>query len=137
MKCRDCTSCRNSDLTEKISLREENEMQLIKESVHLDWERKKIVCSLPLRGKERDFLTTNRERALVVLDQQCRKWFRDEVNKPKILAAFEKLFQTGDTRFLYQLSERELSNFIHKEVQYFIPWRDVTTTHHQLQYDQF
>ena len=125
VKCRDCTSCRNASQTEKISLREENEMQLIRESVYLDWDRKKIVCSLPLRGKEREFLSSNRERALMVLDQQCRKWFKDDVNRPKIIAAFEKLFKTGDTRFLHQLSEQELSKFIHKEVQYFIPWRVV------------
>ena len=125
VKCRDCSQCRNADQSEKISLREENEMQLIKESVHLDWERKKIVCSLPLRGNERDFLSTNKDRAMMVLDQQCRKWSKDSVNKPMILAAFEKLFRTGDTRFLHQLSDEELAKFINKPVQYFIPWRVV------------
>ena len=50
-KCRDCSQCKNADQVEKISLREEQEMQLIKESVNLDWEKKKIVCSLPLRGR--------------------------------------------------------------------------------------
>ena len=125
IKCRDCISCKNADQSEKISLREEQEMHLISQSVHLDWDRRKIVCSLPLRGKERDFLSTNRDRALAVLDQQCRKWYKDDVNRPLILAAFNKLFKTGDTRFLSQLSEEELSKFIGKEVQYFIPWRVV------------
>ena len=125
VKCRDCSQCRNADQTERISLREEQEMQLIRESVHLDWDRKKIVCSLPLRGKERDFLSNNKDRAMMVLDQQCRKWHKDTVNKPMILAAFDKLFRTGDTRFLHQLSEEELAKFIHKDPQYFIPWRVV------------
>ena len=44
VKCRDCSQCKNADQTERISLREEQEMQLIKESVHLDFEKKKIVC---------------------------------------------------------------------------------------------
>ena len=125
VKCRDCTACKNADHTERISLREEQEMQLIKESVHLDWERKKIVCSLPLRGKERDFLSTNRDRAIIVLDHQCRKWLKDDVNRPMIIAAFEKLFKTGDTRFIHQLTDDELSKFITKDPQYFIPWRVV------------
>ena len=124
-KCRDCSQCKNADQVEKISLREEQEMQLIKESVNLDWEKKKIVCSLPLRGKERDFLSSNKDRAMMVLDQQCRKWHNDTVNKSLILAAFQKLFKTGDTRFLSQISKEELDSFIHKEVQYFIPWRVV------------
>ena len=123
VKCRDCSQCRNADQNEKISLRQEQEMQLIKESVHLDWDQKKIVCSLPLRGQERDFLATNKSRAMMVLDQQCMKWSNDEVNKPMIIAAFQKLFKTGDTRFIEQLSEEEKAKFLYKEVQYFIPWR--------------
>ena len=125
VKCRDCVQCKNADQSEKISLREEAEMQMVAESVNLDWEQGRIICTLPLRGAEKDFLTTNKSIALKVLDQQCRKWHKDEVNKPLILAAFEKLYKTGDTRFLNQMSEDELSKFAEKEVQYYIPWRVV------------
>ena len=52
-----------------------------------------------------------------------KKWSNDEVNKPMIIAAFQKLFKTGDTRFIEQLSEEEKAKFLYKEVQYFIPWR--------------
>ena len=123
MECRDCTRCKNADQTEKISLRQEAEMLKVAESVKLDWERGRIVCSLPLRGPERDFLSSNKQQAIKILDQQCRKWHTDEENKTQILAAFDKLFKTGDTRFLSQISEEEKAKFIHKEVQYFIPWR--------------
>ena len=92
VKCRECSQCKNADLAEKVSLRQEQEMQLVKESVFLDWEKKKIVCTLPVRGEEYNFLTTNRDRAVKVLDQQCKKWFQDPVNKEAVLAAFEKLF---------------------------------------------
>ena len=107
-------------------------MQSVRESVFLDWDNNKIVCTLPVRGAERDFLSTNKMEAQKILDQQCRKWHKDEINKPVILAAFEKLFKTGDTRFLHQMSQEELSKFVNKPVQYFIPWRivfqDSTTT---------
>ena len=124
-KCRDCLQCKNSEQAEKISLREEQEMQLIRESVHLDWVRKNIVCTLPVRGEETEFLTSNRDRALKVLDQQCRKWHDDPTNLKSILAAFQKLFKTGDTRFMHQLTKEELDKFSNKPVQYFIPWRVV------------
>ena len=91
----------------------------------MDWTNNKIVCTLPVRGPERDFLSTNKKEALKILDQQCNKWHKDEVNRPIILAAFDKLFKTGDTRFVSQMTEDELAEFINKPVQYFIPWRIV------------
>jgi hypothetical protein len=44
VKCRYCTDCRNAEDTEKISLREEAEMHMIKESVKLDLPNKRIIC---------------------------------------------------------------------------------------------
>ena len=38
---------------------------------------------------------------------------------------FKKLFKTGDTKFLHQMTEDELFKFINKDPQYFIPWRVV------------
>lgn len=49
------TDCRNASKTEKISILEEAEDQAIKDSVSIDWVKKNIVCSLPLRGKKRTF----------------------------------------------------------------------------------
>ena len=125
VKCRECVQCRKSDLAEKISIREEQEMQLIRESIHLDWEKRKIICTLPVRGEEADYLTNNKDRAIKVLDQQCRKWSKDPKNKDSIIEAFNTLFKTGDTRFMNQLTEEELAQFANKPVQYFIPWRVV------------
>ena len=72
VKCRECSACKNADQSERTSLREEQEKLLVDESVYLDWEKKKIICSLPNRGNESEYLTTNRDRALKVLDQQCK-----------------------------------------------------------------
>ena len=60
MRCRECWACKNADETEKISLREEQENQLVRESVHLNFDSKSIDCTLPVRGDEADFLSTNR-----------------------------------------------------------------------------
>ena len=74
VKCRNCVDCRNADETEKVSLRQDVEDAKIRESIHIDYEKKQILATLPLRGKEEDFLASNRNRALCVLNQQCRKF---------------------------------------------------------------
>ena len=55
-KCRNCSDCRRSFETERVSLREEAEDMMVWDSVFIDWENKQIVCHLPLRGKEEEFL---------------------------------------------------------------------------------
>ena len=123
VKCRDCPDCRNSDESEKTSLREEAEEYMIKQSVKLDIENRRIICSLPLRGPEQDFLTNNRDRALKVLDQQCRKYHADEEVRETALKAFKKLFDNNHAAILSDIEEELTEQFIHKDPQYFIPWR--------------
>merc|ERR1711888_438156 len=55
--CRTSSDCKNAPVTERISLQEEAEDQAVKDSVKIDFDKKKITCSLPLRGKEEDFLS--------------------------------------------------------------------------------
>ena len=123
--CRDCVKCKKADKTEKISLREESEDFEVKKSITLDFKNKRILASLPLRGKERDFLTSNRDKAMKVLLQQCRKYHGDPETREVVLKAFAKLFDNGHAVPLSQLSEEQLNQFINKEVQYHIPWRVV------------
>ena len=66
-RCRSCNDCRRSFETERISVREEAEDQMIHDSINIDWEKNEIICSLPLRGKENEFLSNNREIALKIL----------------------------------------------------------------------
>ena len=123
VRCRNCLDCRNAEKVDKISLREEAEDYEIRQSVNLDWARKKIFVSLPLRGKERDFLTSNENRALKVLESQCKKYYADEATRITVNQAFNKLIDKGFIRFLADMTDIEKSKFMHKEVQYFFPWR--------------
>jgi hypothetical protein len=84
---------------------------------------KRIICSLPVRGAEQDFLTTNRERAMQVLDQQCRKYHGDEEVRETALKAFRKLFDNGHAELIKDVEEELLVQFMDKDPQYFIPWR--------------
>ena len=123
IRCRDCQDCKNAEKVDKISLREEAEDYEIKKSVVLDWNKKEIRVSLPLRGKESDFLSSNQDRALKILNSQCRKYFQDVETKITVNAAFKKLIDKGFIKFLKDITDEEKNKFIHKEVQYFLPWR--------------
>ena len=123
VRCRNCSDCRNADQSEKVSLRDEQELQQHMDSVRLDKENKKVWVTLPLRGAERDFLATNREMAEQVLVQQCRKYSPDISTKESILKAFKKMFDPGFMIFVDDLDDAVKDLFINKEVQYFIPWR--------------
>ena len=90
---------------DKISLREESELYEIRKSVTLDWKNEKIVCTLPLRGRERDFLCSNEDRALRVLEAQCRKYYKDDETRLAIVAAFDKLIEKKYILFLEDMSE--------------------------------
>ena len=132
IKCRACSDCKDSDRTESVSLREEAEMHKIDQSVTLNLEEKVINCTLPLRGEEREFLSTNFYQANKVLEQQCKLYNNQVETKELIIKAFNKLFDNGHAALVQDLTVDEKTLFENKEVQYFIPWRiafsDSTTT---------
>ena len=123
IRCRNCNDCRNAEKVDSISLREEAELYTIKQSYSFDWEKGVINCTLPLRGPERDFLSSNQDRALKVLESQCRKYHTDAEVKEPVLDAFKKLMDKKYIVFLDEIPEEIKEKFIHKEVQYYLPWR--------------
>ena len=104
-------------------MREEAELQQCRESVKLDYDNERIMCSLPLRGKEEQFLGPNRDIAAKILKQQTRKYKGDAEVESIILKAFDKMFKNGHIRKVKDLSDEERAAFINKPVQHYIPWR--------------
>ena len=123
--CRSCHGCKNAPDTERISLREEAEDQAIRESVNIDFEKKKITCVLPLRGKEEEFLCNNRAIAERVLDSQCKKVQNDEEARNTVIKSFYKLFDGGFARRFDELDESQKQVILKKKVQHYLPWRVV------------
>ena len=123
--CRSCHDCKNAPETERISLREEAEDQAIRESVSIDFDKKKITCILPLRGSEEEFLSNNRQSALKVLDGQCKKVKNDEEAKKTVIKSFYKLFDGGFARKFDDLEEEQKQQILKKKVQHYLPWRVV------------
>ena len=111
--------------TERISLREEAEDQAIKDSVKIDYANKKITSVLPLRGKESDFLSDNREIALKVLNAQCRKVQSDGGAKATVIKSFYKLFNGKFVVRFKDLTEEQKAKVLSKTVQHYLPWRVV------------
>ena len=124
-RCRDCSDCRRSFETERVSLREEAEDMMIWDSVVIDWKNKQIVCHLPLRGKEEEFLTNNRDMALKVLDQQCYKYKDDTDTKEAIIKAFQKLLKNKQMVLWKDLSDEEKKVVESKAISHYIIWRVV------------
>ena len=56
-------------------------------------------------GKEKDFLTCNRDRALKILMQQCKRYFHDKDTSKAIIGAFAKLFNNGHASLLKDLND--------------------------------
>jgi len=123
IRCRNCGDCQNAEKIDKISLREETELHEIRNSYTLDWENGVITCTLPMRGRERDFLTSNEDRALKILDGQCKRYHRDVETRNAIVESFQKLIDKGFIYFIEDLSDELKQRFLNKEVQYFLPWR--------------
>ena len=91
-RCRACRLCKDADFTERTSLRQDAEDELIKESVTLDYANKRIMASLPIRGPEEEFLASNRPTAKHTLDGQCKKAQKTPEDIPTIKKSFKKLF---------------------------------------------
>ena len=122
-KCRQCPQCRNSVDTEKVSLREEAEDLEIVKSVKLDFKNQRIFCYLPLRGPEEDFLSTNYNNALKILDKQCALYSKEPLTKELIVKGMMKLFDKGHAKLLDDIPEQTKKSINGKKVHHYIPWR--------------
>ena len=124
-KCRECFSCKNACDTERISIREEQEDEVIKESVKLDFENKKITASLPVRGDPAQYLSENRVIAEKVLESQCKKVQNDAEARESIVKSFEKLITNGYAVEFKDLTKEQQAKVLSKEPQHYLPWRVV------------
>ena len=124
-KCRSCSDCRRSFETERVSLREEAEDAMIWDSVEIDWNNKRIVCYLPLRGTEEEFLSNNRDIALKVLEQQCNTYHNDDETRELIVKAFDKLIRNNQMVLWDDLIDDDRKIVESKLVHHYIVWRVV------------
>ncbi len=105
--CRNCYDCKNGDILEATSLKEEAEQLLIKNSVTFKPDEKRIVATLPFIADPVKELLPNRNRALKVLESQLRKLQKDPEAKQQVMASHDKLASNGYSCDIDDLSPEE------------------------------
>ena len=125
VKCRSCSDCRNHDITESNSIREEVEQNLINKSVHVDIENNVTTATLPFVKSPGIRLQPNRHKALKVYIQQVNRLNKYEEDKQDVIKSERKLQDLGHVEFVRNLpfeSQRALQS---NPIKNYIPWRAV------------
>ena len=120
--CRDCINCKRGEHYEKVSIRQEAEQCLIRESIWIDQQIGRAVAKLPFRVDPDKVLTNNRGVSIKMLDRVCMKYYHDKEVVELIVKAFKKLYDNGHIKFWKDLTETEKNILKRAPVSYFIPW---------------
>ena len=80
---------------------------------------------MPVRGIEKDFLSSNEDIALKILMQQCKKHESNDETKALINKSINKLRTNGHAIPFSELTEPQQMKIRSKKVQHFVPWRVV------------
>ena len=78
-----------------------------------------------MRGKNEEFLSPNLDRALCMLNQQCRKLKGKPDDIKAVQKNVRKLFDRDHIKFLKDIPEDIQSKLIDKPVKHWTPWRIV------------
>ena len=80
-QCRGCSDCRRGAGHERLSLRQEAEQQLIRESIFIDEVKGIATAKLPFVSPPETHLKNNRNVALKMLDRILNKYCKDPNQK--------------------------------------------------------
>ena len=121
-RCRECSDCRKGSGFEKISLMQEAEQELIKESISIDYEKSRAIVHLPFKANPKEYLKDNSYSAQARLQNTCKKYYHDENVRKAIIAAFDKLRSRGHLKYYDDLSAKQRTKLESADVSYTIPW---------------
>ena len=121
-QCRGCTECKRGAGQEKLSLRQEAEQELVKESVTIDASKGCAVAKLPFTLPPETYLKNNRNIALKMLDRLLYKYCRDLEQRKTIQLAWNKLIDKEHLVFVKDLSPIHQKLLENAPVSYYIPW---------------
>ena len=124
--CRCCQKCKNADVLEEMSFREEAEQAQIESSVELDVLNKKLVASLPFIENPSIALKPNRFVAESVLRSQLALFKKKPEMREDTVKSHDKLVTRGYVKADHQLTAAERTAIASTPGDgYFIPWRIV------------
>lgn len=122
IRCRDCQDCLKGAGQERMSMIQEAQQQLIKQSVSIDREKGRAVAKLPFLTDPAGKLNDNTRIAERRLESVCRKYAGDEDVKEMIQAGFKKLFDNGHMILLKDLPHDMQKKIKDANPSYTIPW---------------
>ena len=124
VKCRNCSDCRNGELTEKISLLEEVEQDLIEDTVEIDLEKREAIAYLPFTVSPEEKVCSDEKTALKVYQRQVKLLAEKPKMKETVLESERRLQNDGFVEWMNNLPD-ETQKMIMEAPRYFIPWRFV------------
>ena len=126
VSCRNCPKCKNSEVLESASLREESEQALIENCVTYDADNKRLVSSLPFVLSPKEKLLPNRFQAEKIFCSQMKTVSKSDDVRSDVLASFNKLADKGYLKPVSSL-DPDLQRDVLDDTQgaYIIPWRCV------------
>ena len=121
-KCRQCRDCLRGPGKEKLSIQQEAEQQIIKDSVRIDTNLKRPVAHLAFIKEPKEHLEDNSAVAKKRLYNVCNKYKSEPEVASMISAGFRKLIERKHVIPFDDLTPTQQNNILTAESSYFIPW---------------
>ena len=125
IKCRSCSDCKDHDISQTSSIREEVEQHIINESVHVDIENNITTATLPFIKDPKIRLEPNRHKAMKVYQQQLKRLNKYEQDKQDVIKSERKLQDLGHVDFVRNLPIKSQQALESNKTKNYIPWRAV------------
>ena len=121
-KCRSCKECLKGPGQEKLSMQQEAEQEVIKDSVSIDFESGTAIASLAFTADPEKHLKSNSHIAVKRLQNVCKKYAVNPDVKETIIKGFQKLIDRGHILPWSKLSEEQRADINNAKASYTIPW---------------
>ena len=128
IRCRNCKNCLKGAGQERMSMRQEAEQQIIKESVHIDKDLGRAVAKLPFMYDPTDKLVDNSRVAAKRLENVTRKYCSDPIVKDMLDKSMKKMIDNGHLVLLDDLPPKLRAKIRNASSSYTIP-ADVAFKH--------
>ena len=120
IRCRHCGDCKKGAGYEKLSMKQEAEQELVRESIEI--KDGYAIAKLPFTLPPEESLKNNRGIALKRLDSVINKYCSNPETKRGILSAWEKMISKGHLKFVKDLEPDIQNMLVNAKVSYWIPW---------------
>ena len=107
---------------EKVSIRSEQEQEIIKDSVSIDWDKQEATAYLALRADPEKHLNDNKRIAYKRLQNVVKKYGGEQEVLKSIAAAFEKLSSKGYMARVRDLSAKEQEMLKDAQLCHYLCW---------------